>query len=403
MNGFYRGFGMRGRESAIADLSRCATKMGHPNSNLGHPARARTTSRAALSRSRNAPLKPTQGLSGCPPWVKSRQMLSKRLRGRRSNINDNMKIRVSFRLFINTLGCFIALYCGATSLSQQIDDNLLNSTVLIRRQLDGGESRGTGFLVFHEIAKNTATGRSTYQIVLVTNKHMLPAEHSKFPQITIKIAVRNGATTDTKDLPIDILGKDGKFLRSVATNPKPQVDVAVNIGPQITKEKAEFLIRASETGKALSTDLLLPIKNFKEADIGIGTQIYLLGYPAGFSDPRNISPILRVGIISTEPDKDYSFDEKTSKAFNLPSPIPGFLIDANVYPGSSGSMIVRRTNIVTGFNPGGKASVPYVLGIVADSIPMHDTGINANERMGLGIVFNSDTILETIKLLPVDL
>ena len=312
-------------------------------------------------------------------------------------------IRISslYRSAVYLLAWIGILAHSATSPAQQLDDNVLNSTVFIKRPLDGGqESRGTGFLIFHEIAKNVATGKSTYQIVLVTNKHVLPAEQSNFHQVTIKIAVRNGVATETKDLPIDILGNDGKFLKTVAMNPNPQIDVAaVNIGPQITKEKAEFIIHAVETGKALTTDLLLPVKDFKDANIGIGTQIYLLGYPAGYSDPRNISPILRIGVISTEPDKDYSFDEITTKAANLPSPIHGFLIDANVYPGSSGSMIVRRTDIVTGFYPGGKASTPYVLGIVADSMGIHDSGINANERIGLGVVFSSDTILETIKLL----
>jgi hypothetical protein len=316
-----------------------------------------------------------------------------------------MQMRSLYRFLFCLIGCIDILACSVTSPAQQLDDNLLNSTVFIKRPLDGGqESRGTGFLIFNEIAKNIATGKSTYQIILITNKHVLPAEQSSYHQITIKIAVRNGAATETKDLPIDILGNDGKFLKNVAMNLNPQIDVAaINIGSQITKEKAEFIIHAIETGKGLTTDLLLPVKDFREASIGIGTQIYLLGYPAGFSDPRNISPILRIGVISTEPDKDYSFDEQTSKAYNLPSPIHGFLIDANVYPGSSGSMIVRRTNIVTGFNPGGKASVPYVIGIVADSMPMHDSGINTDERIGLGVVFSSDTILETIKLLPIGL
>jgi hypothetical protein len=62
--------------------------------------------------------------------------------------------------------------------------------------------------------------------------------------------------------------------------------------------------------------------------------------------------------------------------------------------------VVRRTNLVPGFSPGGKASVPYILGIVADSIPMHDSGLNIDERMQLGVVFNLDAILETINLLP---
>lgn len=241
----------------------------------------------------------------------------------RRNITGTMKMRES--VFVRPYILFlIGILAGSiSSFAQQFDENLLNSTVLIRRPVEGGETKGSGFLMFREISRDAATGKSQYQIVLVTNKHVLPPENSRFHQLTIKIAVRNGAATETKDLAINILGDDGKFLRTVAMNPQAQVDVAaVNIGPEILKEKAEFVLHAAETKKTVTTDLLLPIKDFKEADIGIGTQIYLLGYPAGFSDPRNISPILRVGIISTEPDKDYSFDEQTSKAANLPSPIP---------------------------------------------------------------------------------
>lgn len=314
-----------------------------------------------------------------------------------------MRIDGLYRLTVYFLGWICFVVHPITSLAQLLNSDLLNNTVFIRRSLDGGESSGTGFLILHEIAKDTASNKSTYQIVLVTNKHVLPAEHSKYHQVTIKIATRNGAATEVKELPIEILGDDGKFLRTVAMNPNPQIDVAaVNIGPQIRKERLEFVAHAIETGKAVTTDLLLPVKEFRDADIGIGTQIYLLGYPAGFSDPRNISPILRIGVISTEPDKDYAFDEQTTKASNLPSPIHGFLIDANVFPGSSGSIVTRRTNIITGLYPGGKASIPYVLGIVADSMPMYDSGIHTNERIGLGVVFSSDTILETIKLLPPD-
>jgi hypothetical protein len=61
---------------------------------------------------------------------------------------------------------------------------------------------------------------------------------------------------------------------------------------------------------------------------------------------------------------------------------------------------VTAQNIVPGFTAGGDSSIPYVLGILADSIPMHDSGINVDERMQLGVVFNSDVIIETIDLLP---
>jgi hypothetical protein len=59
-------------------------------------------------------------------------------------------------------------------------------------------------------------------------------------------------------------------------------------------------------------------------------------------------------------------------------------------------MVVRRTNIVPGLSPGGKRSVPYILGIVSKSIPIEDFG--NTQRMGLGVVYGADTIRETINL-----
>ena len=128
----------------------------------------------------------------------------------------------------------------------------------------------------------------------------------------------------------------------------------------------------------------------------MGTQIYLLGYPSGMYDPRNTSPILRIGLISTEPNKDFSFNPELRAKYGLPSTIPGFLIDANVFPGSSGSIVLRRADIVPGFSSGGKASVSYILGIVSMSIPIDD--LWGTQRMGLGVVYDSRAIRETINL-----
>jgi len=209
-----------------------------------------------------------------------------------------------------------------------------------------------------------------------------------------------GKKPEIKEIPIRVLGEDGKYLKTVALHPDKGVDIAaVNIGGVLFREHADLFRQIDDTHTALTTELLLPKENLNEANVGIGTQIYLLGYPSGIYDPRNVSPILRIGIISTEPNEDYSFNKELQSKFGLPSEIPGFLIDANVFPGSSGSMVLRRTNIVPGYNPGGKASVPYILGIVAKSIPIED--IWGTSRMGLGVVYRADAIKETIQqLLP---
>lgn len=295
----------------------------------------------------------------------------------------------------------IAINLPQWLICQEIDKTVLNSSVLVKFTVDPThESVGSGFIILHILSRDAVANKTIYRIFLITNKHVLPPEHGD-KEIRVRIAVRSEAgNTDIKEIPIKVLGEDGKYLKTVALHPDKGVDVAaVNVGGELSKEHADLFRQIAETHTALTTELLLPMEQLKEADVGIGTQIYLLGYPSGIYDPRNVSPILRIGIISTEPDKDYSFNGQLQSKYGLPSEIPGFLIDANVYPGSSGSMVIRRTNIVSGFNPGGKASVPYILGIVAKSIPIDD--IWGTSRMGLGVVYRADAIKETIQQLLV--
>jgi Trypsin-like peptidase domain len=279
---------------------------------------------------------------------------------------------------------------------QDFDDLFLNSTVLVKYQIDAAhESLGTGFLIFSPVA--SAPNQSSYKVYLVTNKHVLPHEHGA-TNITIRLAVRvEGRDPEVKEVTIPILGQDGKYLKKVGLHPDTAVDVAVvHVTQDLIKEHADILEMAAKKHKAVTTDLLIAKRDLQEAAVGIGTQIYLLGYLAGIYDPRNASPILRIGIIATDPQEDSAFNPELRQRYRLPTKIPGFLIDANVFPGSSGSMVVRRTNIVPGFSPGGKRSVPYILGIVSLSIPIDDLG--ETQRMGLGVVYSASAVKELIEL-----
>lgn len=297
---------------------------------------------------------------------------------------------------------FVSLLLSSTGYPQKLDQDLLNSAVLIHYQTDPiHEKRGSGFIIVREVSPDPETNEHRIQLVLITNKHVLPEENSTQSSINLRIEIRDQGQKQVKNIPVKVLGEDGKYLRTVALHPDRLVDVAaVNITKDLKKANAELLTQILETHRAVTTHLLLKKADMAEAAVGAGTQIYLLGYPAGVYDPKNAHPILRIGIISTEPDQDYSFDPGTTAKYGLPDPIPGFLIDANVFPGSSGSMVLRRTNIVPGFSTEGKQSVPYILGIVADSIPIDD--LWGTTRMGLGVVFGAETILATIDRLPVD-
>ena len=88
-----------------------------------------------------------------------------------------------------------SLSCSA----QAIEEYFLNATVLIKHPVDAEHfSQGSGFLILREITKDEVKHTSTYEIVLITNKHVLPLEQSGHSQITVKIAIRKGGRSRHK-------------------------------------------------------------------------------------------------------------------------------------------------------------------------------------------------------------
>jgi hypothetical protein len=304
-----------------------------------------------------------------------------------------MRVPLSITAMIATI--FLAV--PGNGVCTGLDDTFLNSTVLIKYKVDAThDSFGTGFLLLHLISSSPKQNQYNYAILLVTNKHVLPREHGS-RDISMRVSIRReDGTVEAKDVIVPIWGADGKYLKSVGLHPDLKVDVAVVRlnGDDLIRERINLFYEAAQNRKALTTDLLIAKGNLREEAIGIGSLIYLLGYPDGIYDSRNVSPILRIGVIATEPDKDFAFNVGLrARLPDLPSSIRGFLIDANVYPGSSGSIVVECKNIVPGFSSGG---ITHILGIVSGSIPIDDLG--RTQRMGLGIVYSADTIAEVINL-----
>jgi S1-C subfamily serine protease len=292
--------------------------------------------------------------------------------------------------------------------SEVLDRILLNSTVLITYNVTAqpptsgasppgttskppqalGVMSGTGFLMFGEV------GISKAKVYLVTNRHILPPE-GRAKDIQLRMVVRqNDGAAKIEEISVPIVGSDGKYLPSVRLHPDPATDVAaVNIATAAFGSKFESLIEAIKTGKYLNRSMLLPAQKMRSEGIGVGSQVYILGYPAAIFDPRNVFPVLRVGVISTDPQDGFSFNQELQRTLHFPEHINGFLLDANIYPGSSGSLVVLAPE-----NCGcGKAPArPYILGIISGSIPIFDASLHAYSRMGLGMAYSADTIKEVL-------
>lgn len=111
--------------------------------------------------------------------------------------------------------------------------------------------------------------------------------------------------------------------------------------------------------------------------------IIFIGYPSGIQDNVNKLPIIRNGITATPIWNDFNGKNE-------------FLVDAGVYPGSSGSpvFLYNHGSYVTG-NTLNVGSRLYFVGVISQTM-LRKNGIG-NENLNLGVVINSRAMFREIE------
>ena len=273
---------------------------------------------------------------------------------------------------------------------------LSNGAVYLSYTAGSNSSSGSGFIFFRAEDPAKESDPSTLgRLFLVTNKHVLPPEGAEC-KLSVRVTIGSGQALSAKIIEIPIVGSDGKYLSTVRLHPKNDV-AAVRVTDNLLQGGVRL-----DAGFVF-TSLLGTKDKLKASGVGlVGDEIFTLGYPAGLFDTRNANPIWRTGIISTSPLLGYAFSEVMQKNWELPSYLDGFLVDAQVYPGSSGSLVICKPQPTSidapgGIFIGGPRSMTYVLGIISASIPMLDSNLHVYTRVGLGVVESADAINETIE------
>jgi len=254
-----------------------------------------------------------------------------------------------------------------------------------------GES-GTGFLVLREVASNQG------RVFLLTNKHVICRDSAICSSVSHVRCHFNTKESDgsagTVSGEISLTYPDGS--KRFREHPDADTDVfaievtdVIELNPKIEKRWATYDLFALETKRT-------------ELDITVGEDIVTIGYPLGLRQGDSNFPLVRQGVISTKIGTLLKDQVKDSQGNIRNRTLRAFLIDGATVPGSSGSPVVLKP--VIGRIQGGSivlgSAPPVLLGIVAETkyAPVQLGAGFIPSFAGLGLVFDVETIQETIEL-----
>ncbi|MDP3585550.1 MAG: serine protease [Thiobacillus sp.] len=260
-----------------------------------------------------------------------------------------------------------------------ITKKLLFNTVRVDTVLeDGSEGSGTAFVVSHTHPRGTNT-------FIVTNRHLVDGVRRGGLVFTQK---RNGQPVFGQRFQLNI----EDFPHAWFTHPDPEVDLAII--PMRPLEQA-----AHDQGVELyyhAIDSRLAPDAATQRGFDALEDVLFVGYPSGVWDQTNLMPILRRGTTATPMALDFEGRKE-------------FLIDAAVYPGSSGSPVfVYQTDVM---RPSQGNSKKFLFaGVVAAvffreeanhlvpaPVPANNHGlVMGSEMIDLGLVIKAEAVLEVI-------
>jgi hypothetical protein len=236
--------------------------------------------------------------------------------------------------------------------------------ITISQRSGEGASIGTGFIF--QAPLNDDQNRTA--ILLISNKHV-------YGDTNQKIAL-NFHRRDPNDAARPLLGQTksleaDEFSSVYSEHSDPDVDLACLNISIISQPDQEIFY------KNLYPDML---SDFQEPDFLPGKEVWFVGYPENRYDIAHNLPILRKGSIGSVPKVDFNGRKQ-------------MVIDAQVFPGSSGSPVFTVL--------GGKYKL---IGVVTETMTRHQqlqaipVGVAAGVQqvLGLGIILKATLVKELI-------
>lgn len=207
---------------------------------------------------------------------------------------------------------------------------------------------GTGFFLEKQL------GDGVYKIFLVSNRHVL---HAGVDSIKLWFTRAKDSRPLVGQCEQILIERIGQMVMH------PDVDLAI-------LDVSALFARFPETlyFKALPYESLA---DFQEPGLSVAAPVYFIGYPEGLFDVQNNFPLVRRGIVSSHPRYDFNGLHQV-------------VIDAQVFPGSSGSPVFIALN--------SSDSEPYIrlLGVLTASY------LKDLRPLALGVVIKATCLRQMI-------
>ena len=259
-----------------------------------------------------------------------------------------------------------------------VPEQMMFST--IRVVTNQGQSHGTGFVYRHENRE-----------YLVTNRHVV--QGTTEGELTLT-GLNHSTGSGPRIGPDAIVPVQDEAWRW-HYHPSGEIDIAVMLLGPISKHASEgghppYYIGITERELAGREAL---------QQIDVMEEVVFVGYPERVYDERNNLPVVRRGTTASLPWVDYNGR-------------PEFLIDASVFPGSSGSPVFayNRPPWLTKYGQLKSEERLLFLGvltaagyrnnvgvIIPDSDQSPRQSVVAKEMIDLGVVLKADCVLETVR------
>ena len=244
---------------------------------------------------------------------------------------------------------FVVLTC-ASLWADQIPPFFIDTVVALGRmdvkiagQPPEWTTEASGFLYGYLVKDDPEPAKRSYQIYLVTNRHVL----SNHAYILVRL---NPEKADAQVRQFPLMLKDEKGQDVWFSLPDLKMDISVvQLNPQFLREQGlKTAFFASDLHAADKAKI-------KDLGLAAGDGVFVLGFPMGISGTQRNYVISRHGSIARISDLLDSIDDT-------------FLIDALVFPGNSGGPVVSATSVIA-ISGTKSQSAAYLIGVVRAYVP----------------------------------